>query len=166
MHGLAVYVKELFPFTWYLYLWNSTDSYLRFWLDTPLGVLLHFLNHCLCTVFDAISSNINGVLSINPSANVFVFGNFNVQHSGGTDRPGKVCYNFLPQMILLTWSLFLLESMSVNCTALLFWISFFLLKLVFALQWLCLHLEILILYLSQFPLTFYQTQNLMPHFIA
>ena len=37
---------------------------------------------------------------INPSANVFVFGDFNVHHkdwltySGGTDRPGELCYNF------------------------------------------------------------------------
>ena len=51
-------------------------------------------------VFDSISSNIDEVLSINPSANVFVFGNFNVHHkdwptySGGTDRPGELCYNF------------------------------------------------------------------------
>ena len=54
----------------------------------------------LCTVFDSISSNIDEVLSINPSANVFVLGDFNVHHkdwltySGGTDRPGELCYNF------------------------------------------------------------------------
>ena len=54
----------------------------------------------LCTVFDSISSNTYGVLSINPSANVFVFGDFNVHHkdwltySGGTDTPGELCYNF------------------------------------------------------------------------
>ena len=54
----------------------------------------------LCTAFDSISSNRDEVLLINPSANVFVFGNFNVHHkdwltySGGTDRPGKVGYNF------------------------------------------------------------------------
>ena len=40
------------------------------------------------------------VLSINPSANVFVFGNFNIHHKdwltyfGRTDRPGELCYNF------------------------------------------------------------------------
>ena len=51
-------------------------------------------------VFDFISSNIDEVLSINPSANVFVFGDFNTHHkdwltySGGTDRPGELCYNF------------------------------------------------------------------------
>ena len=54
----------------------------------------------LCTAFDSISSNIAEVLSINPSANVFAFGDFNVHHkdwlsySGGTDRSGKLCYNF------------------------------------------------------------------------
>ena len=48
----------------------------------------------------SISSNIDEVLSINPSANVFVFGDFNNHHkdwltySGGTDRPGELCYNF------------------------------------------------------------------------
>ena len=66
----------------------------------------------LCTVFDSISSNIDAVLSINPSANVFVFADFNVHHkdwltySGGTDRPGELCYNFsisndLTQMVNL-----------------------------------------------------------------
>ena len=54
----------------------------------------------LCTVFYSISSNIDEFLSINPSANVFVFGDFNVHlknwftYSGGTDRPGELCYNF------------------------------------------------------------------------
>ena len=48
----------------------------------------------------SISSNIDEVLSINQSANVFVFGDFYVHHkdwltySGGTDRPGELCYNF------------------------------------------------------------------------
>ena len=66
-------------------------------------------------VFDSISSNLDEVLSINPSANVFVFGDFNVHHkdwltySGGTDRPGELCYNFsisndLTQMVnFSTW---------------------------------------------------------------
>ena len=39
-------------------------------------------------------------------------------------------------------------------TVLLFWIYLFLLMLVFALQWLSLHCKILIIFLSQFPLTF------------
>ena len=54
----------------------------------------------MCTVFYSISSNIDEVLSINPSANVFVFGDFNVHHenwltySSGTNPPGELCYNF------------------------------------------------------------------------
>ena len=54
----------------------------------------------LCTVVYSISSNIDEVLSINSSANVFVIGDFNVHHkdwltySGRTDRPGELCYNF------------------------------------------------------------------------
>ena len=53
-----------------------------------------------CTVFDSILSNIDEVLSINLSANVFVFGDFDIHHkdwltySGGTDRPDEFCYNF------------------------------------------------------------------------
>ena len=50
--------------------------------------------------FDSISSNIDVFLSVNPSANVFVFGDFNINYkdwltySGETDRPGELCYNF------------------------------------------------------------------------
>ena len=105
MHGLAVYVTESLPFAWDLSLENSADSYLRFRL-----ALLHSMSYfiflsrspspSLCTVFNSISSDIDEVLSKNPSASVFVFGDFNVHHkdwltySGGTDRPGELCYNF------------------------------------------------------------------------
>ena len=67
-------------------------SYFFFLYQSPSSALY--------TVFDSISSNIDEVLSINPSANVFVFGDFNVHHkdgltySGGTDRSGELCYNF------------------------------------------------------------------------
>ena len=50
--------------------------------------------------FNPVSSNIDEVLSINLSANVFVFGDFNIHlthwlaYSGGTDRPGEHCYDF------------------------------------------------------------------------
>ena len=58
------------------------------------------IDHILWMVFDSFSSNIDEALSINPSANVFVFGGFNIHHkdwltySGGTHRPGELCYNF------------------------------------------------------------------------
>ena len=84
---------------------NSADSYLCFRLALLHSVSYFFFlyrspSSSLCTVFDSISSNIDEVLSINPSANVFVFGDFNIHHkdwltySGGTDRPGELCYNF------------------------------------------------------------------------
>ena len=105
MHGLTVYVKEGLPFVRDLSLENSADSYLCFRLVSLHSVSYFFFlyrspSSSLCTVFHSISSNIDEVLSINPSANVFVFGDFNVHHkdwltySGGTDRPGELCYNF------------------------------------------------------------------------
>ena len=105
MHGLAVHVKEDVPFVWDLSLENSADSYLCFRLALLHSVSYFFFlyrspSSSLCTVFDSVSSNIDEVLLINPSANVFVFGDFNVHHqdwltySGGTDRPGELCYNF------------------------------------------------------------------------
>ena len=105
MHGLAVYVKEGLPFAWDLSLENSADSYLCFQM-----ALLHLVSYffflyrssslSLCTVFDSISSNIDEVISTNPPANVFVFGDFNVHYMDwltyirGADRSGELCYNF------------------------------------------------------------------------
>ena len=85
MHGLAVHVKEGLPFAQDLSLENSADSYLCFWLALLHSVSYFFFlyrspSSALCTVFDSISSNIDEVLSINPSANVFVFRDFNVHH--------------------------------------------------------------------------------------
>ena len=105
MDGLAVYLKEGLLFTRDLSLENSADSYLCFRLALLHSVSYFFFLYrspslSLCTVFDSIPSNIDEILSINPSANVFVFGDFNVHHkdwpnySGGTDRPGELCYNF------------------------------------------------------------------------
>ena len=64
-------------------------------------------------VFYSILSEIDEILSINPSANMFVFGDFKVHHkdwltcSGGIDRTVELCYNFsnnLPQIVYFpTW---------------------------------------------------------------
>ena len=85
MHGLAVYVKERLPFARDLSLENSADSYSCFRLALIHSVSYFFFlyrspSSALCTVFDSISSNIDELLPINPSANVFVFGDFNVHH--------------------------------------------------------------------------------------
>ena len=103
--GLAVYLKQGFPFAWDLSLENSADFYLCFQLALPHSVSYFFFfcqspSLSLCTVFNSVSSNIDKVLLINPSANVFVFGDFNINHKDwltypvGTDRPGELCYNF------------------------------------------------------------------------
>ena len=130
---------------------------------TSLSVLLHFplliTSLLLCMVFDSISADIDEVLLINPSSNVFVFGDVNVHHkdwltySGGTDRPGELFCNFsIPNDLTEIVSF---PTRSPDCDshspALL---DFFLLMLVFVLQWFFFHWEILIMLLSQFPLTF------------
>ena len=105
MHGLAVNVKERLPFARDLSQENSAGSYLCFRLALLHSASSFFFlyrspSSILSTVFDSISYNIHEVLSINPSANVFVFGDFNVHHkdwltySGATDQPGELCYNF------------------------------------------------------------------------
>ena len=115
----------------------------------------------LCTVFYFNSSNIDEVFSISTSAYVLVFGVFNVRDqdwltcSGGTDKPGELCYNF-------RWLNSILGSLTVILAVLLFWIYLFLLTLVFVLPWLSLHWKILITQLSQFPLTFHQIHNRFP----
>ena len=100
IYGLAVYVKEGLRFALDLSLGNSADSYLRFRLALLHSVSYFFFLYrspsSLCTVFDSISSNIDEVLSINPSANAFAFGDINVHHkdwltySGGTDQSGDL----------------------------------------------------------------------------
>ena len=108
----------------------------------------------LGTVFDSILSNIYQVLSTNPSANAIVFGDFNIYHkdwltySGGTDRSGELCYNFSTSNNLAQMVNFPTHILTVILTVLLFWISFFVLRLVFVLQWLSLHWEILIVVVS------------------
>ena len=150
MHGLAIYVKEGLSFAQNISLENSADSYLCFWLALLHTVSYFFflyqsLSLSLCMVFDSTSSIIYEVLLINPCANVFFFGDFNIH-------------------LILRWLTFLLTIQNVNLFALLFWIYFFLLMLVFVLQWLSLHWEILIMLLSQFLLTFHQIHNGMPLF--
>ena len=88
---LLTYVFDWLYFTQCLTSFSSIDHRLR-----------HYARFLILFSF-----NINEVLSINLSSNVFVFGDFNVIHkgwltySGGTDRPGELCYNFLSQTTLL-----------------------------------------------------------------
>ena len=146
MHGLAVSVKERLLFARDLSLENSTDSYLCFRLPLSHSVsffcfLYRLPSSTLCAVFDSILSNVDDVPSINPSANVFVFGDIRVHHkdwltySGGTDRPGELCYNFsissdLTQMINFPTRI---GSLTVSLTVMLLWSYFYLLTVIFVL---------------------------------
>ena len=170
MHGLAVYVKEGLP----LSVENSGDSYLCFRLSLLHSVSYFFFLYrspslYICTVFDSIFSNIDELLSISNSANVFVFGDFNFPRQdwltcpSGTDRSSELCYNFLSQTTFLRWLTFLPGSQTVILTVLLF---LFLLTVVCVLHWFSIHWKILIMLLSQFPLTFHQIHNGSPRFIA
>ena len=125
MHGLAVYVKEGLPFAWDLSLEHSADSYFCFHLALLHSVSYFFFlyqspSSSLCMVFDSISPNIDEVLSINPSANVFVFEDFNVHHmdwltySGGLIDLVHSVIIFLPHITLLRWLTFLLGSLRLS----------------------------------------------------
>ena len=125
----------------------------------------------LCTVFDSISSNMDEVLSINPFANIFVFGDFKVHHKdwltyyGGTDRPGELCYNFSISSDLTQMFNFLtrIPDCDSHSPALL---DSFLSSDASSYSTVAFHCEILIMLKSQFSLTFLQIHNGMPHFIA
>ena len=118
--------------------------------------------------FDSFPSNIDEVLSTNPSADEFVFWDFNVHHKDWltytcrTDRPGELCYNFsisksLTQMVNIPTCIPDCDSHN--------WIYLVLLMLVLFYR-LSLHWKILIMLLSQFPLTFQKIHNGMPNCIA
>ena len=153
---------------------NSADSYLCVWLGLLHWVLLLFPLSITFFVFMCgfYSTSSNIMFSRSTHLLMFIFGDFNVHHkdwltySGKTDRPGELSYNFLSQTTLLRWLTLLLGSLTVVLTVLVLWISCFLLRLVFIKQWLSLHWKILIMLLSQFPLTFHWTHNGMPRFIT
>ena len=89
---------------------TSLISYFFFFNRSPFS--------SLCTIFDSISSNTHKVLSINSSANVYVFDDFHVHHkdwltySGGTDRLVNSAIIFLSHMTLLRWLTILLGSLT------------------------------------------------------
>ena len=128
MHGFAVYMKEGFPFARDVSLENSTDYYLCFRLALLHSIFyLFFLyrtpSSTLCTDFDSISSNIDDVLSMNQSANMFAFGDFNV-HLVEILNLLNFAIIFVSRMTLLRWLTFLLGFLTVTLMVLLFWIFF------------------------------------------
>ena len=110
-----------------------------------LSVLLLFLYQSP----SSISSNIDEILSINPSANAFVFGDFNVHHkdsltySGETDRSGELYFSFSISSNLTQIVNFLTRIPYCDSHSLALLDYFYLLTLVFVLQSLSLYLEII-----------------------
>ena len=138
MHGLTAYVKGgsslckwhiprkirgfLFVSEWFYLIHTS------YW-HTSFASIDHHPLLCMCPAFHAVSFNIN-IFLINPSAYVFVFKGFNVNH--------KNCLKYSLGKLN-----FRLQSLNVILRILLFWIYIYLLTLVFLLQWLSLLWEIL-----------------------
>ena len=139
MHDLAVYMKKGILFLF------STGF-------TSFIVLLLF---GLLITFNAISSNIDEVIWIHllMSLSLDILKSNWLTYSGGTDN------------LVNSWTYFLLGSLTMTLTVLLYWIYLFLLVLVFVWQHFFLHRKILIM-LSQFPSTFCHTQNRMLHCIV
>ena len=84
--------------------------------------------HLLYPWFLIVSSNIYEVLSINLSANLFVYGDFNVHHKpkdwltyySGTGRCGELCFNFsisndFTQMVR-GWVRYIFDSLFLSLT--------------------------------------------------
>ena len=101
------------------FLENSVVSNLCFWLALFHSVSYFFFRYwspflSLCTVFDAISSNIDEAFSINSSTNVFLFGDCLVELTNLV----YLVIIFLSQMTLLRWLTFLLKYLTVTLTVL------------------------------------------------
>ena len=97
-------------------------------------LIMFFLS--LCMVFDSILSNIDEVLSINPSANVFLFGDFHPHHQDWLTYSGWPVE--LLEFFCFKWpysdgQLSFLDRLTVTLKLLLSWISFFCLRLEFVL---------------------------------
>ena len=176
MHGLAVYVKEGLPFALdvsletlqilnYIFDWFYFTQCLTSFssIDRLLQLCARFLIlFRLTQIRFSRSTHLLVLLSLETSTSITRTG---LPILVGLIDLVNYVIIFLSQTTLLRWLTFLLASQAVILTVLFFWISFFLLTLVFVLQWLSLHWEILML-LSQFPLTFDHIHNGMPRFIA
>ena len=172
----AVYVKEGLSFAQDVSLENSADSYLSFQLFLLHSVSYFFFlyrspSSSLCTVFYASSSNIDEVLLIDPSAKLFVFGDFNVHHKDWLiysvqpiDLVNSVKNFYISNdLTQLTKFPTLIPDCDSHSSALLDLFISSDASIWSAMTFL--HWEILTI-LSQFPLTFCQTQNGMSCFIT
>ena len=85
MHGLAVYARDTLPISREVHLEKPTEPFMCFRLS-----LLHSTSYLFflyrspssqdCSVLDSVSQSIDSALTSYPSANIFVFGDFNAHH--------------------------------------------------------------------------------------
>ena len=105
MHGLGIFVRDTLPISRELNLESSDESYicLRQSLLQSTSYLFFVYrspSSQSCSVIDSISENIDKALLAHPSANIFVFGDFNIHHSEWlpfshtTSSSGINTYNF------------------------------------------------------------------------
>ena len=105
MHGLGVYVKSNLPIAREPILEDDNESYVCFRLallhsTTYIFFLYRSPSSSSCSVVEAVSSNIDKALILQPSANIMVCGDFNAHntewlgHSHTTDVAGVFCQEF------------------------------------------------------------------------
>ena len=104
MHGLGVFVKDNVPFARVPLLELEGESFMCLRLSLIHSTSFIFFlyrspSSTSCSVLEAISNSIDKALSQYPSANFFVFGDFNAHNSdwlkfsNGIDISGQNCYN-------------------------------------------------------------------------
>ena len=98
--GIFFCLGPIFRKFWgFLLVFSTCFALFSVFLLFPLSITIFVFVHGFWCNF--IYSNIDQVFSINPSGNVFVFGDFILHHkdwftcSGGTDRPGKLCCDYV-----------------------------------------------------------------------
>ena len=119
---------------WYYFIWHRRDS----------------LNRPICWYKLALKTNVNHKDWLT--------------YSGGTDRPGELHHNFSISNDPIHMVDFYTKIAGCDCHSRTLLDHFFLLTILFVLQWLTLQWEILIMLLSQFPMTCLQTQKGMSLF--
>ena len=162
--GIFFCLGPIFRKFWrFLLVFSTCFALFSVFLLFPLSINIFVFVHGFWCNF--IYSNIDQVFLINPSGNVFVFGDFILHHkdsltySGGTDRPGELCCdsvaisNDLTEMVNFPTRITCCDSQSYSFRFISFFWPWYLFYKAFPSR------EILIMLLNQFPLTFFEPKR-------